>query len=88
MGYCLLIHLFISFNNVFCLLMVIKYLKGFRFRSFLLQAVLSHIIIPVHDFMSICCFISFFCLSVHFLLIVELPRAGEDGLGRVCFGEI
>lgn len=29
-GFCLLIHLFIYFNRFFCLLMVIKYLKGLR----------------------------------------------------------
>lgn len=30
----------------------------------------------------------FLFICSFFLFIVELPRAGEDGLGRVCFGEI
>lgn len=57
-------------------------------RDFLLKAVPSPITTRVHVFMSICWFISSFVYLFAFLFILELPWAGEDGLGRVCFGEL
>lgn len=72
-GYCLFIHLFIS--SFFLSFDGDQIFEEIQLDSFVLQAVLSHIISPVHNFMSICCFILFFLFICSFFVYCRIAMS-------------